>query len=124
MSDTPSPVPEFSKPKLSLTPKAPVEQSAPAPAVATESKSLPPRPSPGVQNDSGARPPALVSSGNKPSFKLQGEVHPANVTDAPVFTSPMPVAKPEGPSGAIVALSAVAAAAALTFAALLYLKTQ
>ncbi len=134
MSDTPSPLPssEAPKPKLSLAPKvaapAPAAPPAEEPAPSTAPTSAPAHVTPPVlQSNSNATPAALLA-GNKPkaSLKLQGEVHPANpdkFADAK-FSSPMPGASDDAPSGAIVALSAIAAAAALTFAALLFLKTQ
>lgn len=122
----PSSTPEISKPKLTLTPKA-----APAPAPSGEAPSasaapLQPKSSPAVMNEAGGRPPALTSSGNKPSFKLQGPVHAANPDkfEKPAFTSPIPVGVRDSPPLAVVILSLLAAGAALTFAALLYLKTQ
>lgn len=135
MSDTPSPLPssEAPKPKLSLAPKvaapapaAPPSSEEPAPSTAPTAAPVHATP-PILQSNSTSTPPALLAS-NKPkaSLKLQGEVHPANpdkFTDAK-FSSPMPAAGDDSPSGAIVALSAIAAAAALTFAALLFLKTQ
>lgn len=130
MSDTPSPASEPLKPRLSLAPKvaAPAEAApAPAPAAPSHSAPLPGHAAPPavLQSSSGGTPPALVSSGNKPSFKLQGPVHAANPDkfEAPKFASPMPVAS-DAPSAAIVALSAIAAAAAITFAVLLFLKNQ
>ncbi len=137
MSDTPSPTPapeSAPKPKLTLTPKAPAPAPAPAaPVEAAVEAPIPPPPAPapvaGVPN-SNATPPSLVAASAKPglakaSLKLQGTPHPANVqTDAPAFKSPMPAAADDQPSIAIVALSFIAAAAALAFAALLYLKNQ
>lgn len=130
MSDTPSPAPEPLKPRLSLAPKvaAPAE-AAPAPAAASHNAPLPGHAAPPaiLQSNSGGTPPALLqSSGNKPSLKLNGPVHAANPDkfEAPAFTSPMPAATDDGPSGVIVALSAIAAAAAITFAVLLFLKNQ
>ena len=137
MSDTPSPTPEPApKPKLTLTPKAPAPAPAPtpvaeavAPAEAPIPAPPPPAPVAGVSN-SNATPPSLVAAAAKPglakgSLKLQGTPHPANVqNDAPAFKSPMPAAADDQPAIAIVALSFIAAAAALVFAALLYLKNQ
>ncbi len=128
MSDTSPSTPEAAKPKLSLTPKAPATYATPAAPtefVPEAAAPIAPKPSPGLQNESSARPPALVSSGLKPSFKLQGAVHAANPDkfDAPVFASPKP-AEVDGPFGAFVAVSAIAAAAAITFAVLLFLKYQ
>ncbi len=135
MSDTPSPTPEPApKPKLTLTPKAPAPAPAPvaeteAPAEAPIPAPPPPAPVAGVSN-SNATPPSLVAASAKPglakgALKLQGTPHPANVqNDAPAFKSPMPAAADDQPSIAIVALSFIAAAAALAFAALLYLKNQ
>lgn len=125
MSDTPSPTPapEGLKPKLSLSPKAPAPDAAPA---APAAASLPGHATPGIlQTDTGGKPPALVSSGNKPSFKLQGPVHAANPDkfEAPKFASPMP-AESDAPSASVVTLAACAAAAAITFAVLLFLKHQ
>ena len=137
MSDIPSPTPEPApKPKLTLTPKAPAPAPAPSPVAAVEAPieapiPAPPPPAPvaGLSN-SNSTPPALVAASAKPglakpSLKLQGTPHPANVqNEAPAFKSPMPAATDDQPSIAIVALSFVAAAAALVFAALLYLKNQ
>lgn len=135
MSDIPSPAPEPApKPKLTLTPKAPAPAPAPAaPVEAAVEAPIPPPAAPapvaGVSN-SNATPPALAAAAAKPglakgSLKLQGTPHPANVqNDAPAFKSPMPAAADDQPSIAVVALSFIAAAAALTFAALLYLKNQ
>jgi 2-oxoglutarate dehydrogenase E2 component (dihydrolipoamide succinyltransferase) len=144
MSDTPSPVPEIAKPKLSLAPKV-AAAPAPAPAPAAEAAAEPAAPAahapamtptaptshatPGIlQSTSNATPPALVSrtGAAKANFKLQGAVHPANgdKVNEPAFTSPIPAAAADAPSPVIVALSGLAAAAAITFAVLLFFKTQ
>lgn len=130
MSDTPSPAPApESKPKLTLTPKAP----APAPAPPAMEGSIPPPASPELRTGVGASnttPPALAAAAAaskpslKPNFKLQGTPHPATLTDPPAFKSPMPAVVDDSPSGVVVALSFLAAAAAITFAVLLYLKNQ
>jgi len=131
MSDTPSPTPDALKPKLNLAPKAtsPAEASA-APA----NSGLEYNPAHPNQASSNVTPPGLAASiaasgaagaAPRPAFKLQGNVHPANPDkfSEQKFISPIP-ADSDAPSAAIVALSAVAAVAAITFAALLFLKTQ
>ncbi len=136
MSDIPSPesspAPESApKPKLTLSPKAPApaapEAAAPAPAAA-----VPPAPAATISSvgASTSTPPSIAaaasrSAGLKPNLKLQGEVHPATPkTDAPAFQSPMPASSDGKPSVALFALSFIAAAAALAFAYLLYVKNQ
>ena len=126
MSDTPSPLPESIKPKLSLAPKAPAAaDGSPAPAPAP-TLSAPP-PTLGASN-SNATPAGLAASSGAPraALKLQGNVHPANpdkFADAK-FNSPIPASADDAPSPAIVALSALAAVAAISFAVLLFLKNQ
>lgn len=127
MSDTPSPIPtsEPAKPRLSLTPKvAAAPATAPAPAPATPTPPASHTPPSITQGASDARPPVLTSSGLKPSFKLQGNVHSA--ADKLTDDKPLIARKPvdDGPSPVLTAISALAAAAAITFAVLLYLKTQ
>lgn len=133
MSDTPSPTPESTpeatlKPKLTLTPKAP----APAP----ESAAPAPEPAAAHPAASAYAPPPILSSTPKvltasnpsaprASLKLQGPGGAKIETvNAPAFQSPMPVVADDSPSIAIVALSFIAAAAAITFAVLLYFKNQ
>lgn len=130
MSDIPGPD-STPKPKLTLSPKpaapAPAaEASAPAPAAA-----VPPLPAPTISSTgaSTSTPPAIAaaasrSAGLKPNLKLQGAVHPATPTDAPAFQSPMPASDDGKPSAALFALAFIAAAAALSFAYLLYVKNQ
>ncbi len=125
MSDTPDTAPEPTpepalKPKLTLTPKAP------APAVAPEGAAPPPVST--LQAASSATPASLLaaqSGGSRMSLKLQD---PANskieTVNAPAFQSPMPVAENDSPSIVLVLLSFVAAAAAISFAVLLYFKNQ
>lgn len=132
MSDIPSPD-STPKPKLTLTPKAPspapvAEASAPSPAAPS---AVPPPISPSISSAgaSASTPPSIAaaasrSGGLKPSFKLQGAVHPSTPTDAPAFQSPMPASSDGKPSVALLALSFIAAAAALSFAYLLYVKNQ
>lgn len=133
MSDTPSPTPapEAPKPRLSLTPKAPAP-AAPTPAPAVEAPSAAPEVAattpPPLQASSGATPAALLANKTgvaRPSLKLSGTPHPsvANPTDAK-FETPAADTSSEGPPIAVVALSGLAAVAALTFAALLFLKNQ
>ena len=130
MSDLPSPD-STPKPKLTLTPKAPSaapagEASAPPPAA------VPPPISPSISSAgaSTSTPPSIAaaasrSGGLKANLKLQGAVHPATpTTDAPAFQSPMPASSDGKPSVALFALSFIAAAAALSFAYLLYVKNQ
>jgi hypothetical protein len=125
MSDTPDTAPEANpepalKPKLTLTPKAPA--SAPAPEGAA------PPPVSTLQAASSGTPASLLAAkagAPRASLKLQD---PANskieTVNAPVFQSPMPVAASDSPSIVVVLLSFIAAAAAITFAVLLYLKNQ
>ncbi len=134
MSDTPSPTPDALKPKLSLAPKAtaaPADASAAAPA----NSGLEVNPAHPNQASSNVTPPGLAASiaasgaagaAPRPAFKLQGAVHPANPDKFAdqKFTSPIPAAADDTPSIAVVALSAIAAVAAITFAALLFLKNQ
>ncbi|TAG32023.1 MAG: hypothetical protein EAZ36_02720 [Verrucomicrobia bacterium] len=124
MSDTPSPLPpsDPAKPRLSLVPKtAAAPAAAPSPVAAAPSSATPPSI---TQASSDVRPPALTSSGVKPSFKLQGTVHSA--ADQPSQTALPTYRKSvdDSPSPVLTVLSALAAAAAISFAALLYLKTQ
>ncbi len=128
-SSAPSPAPESApKPKLTLTPKAP----APAPAAEAAATPPPPMPSASISSvgASTSTPPSIAaaasrSAGLKPNLKLQGEVHPATPkTDAPAFQSPMPASTDDKPSVALFAVSFIAAAAALAFAYLLYVKNQ
>ena len=136
MSDTPSPAPapeSAPKPKLTLAPKAP---AAPAPAsqapVAPPAEAaIPPVSSPVLQagiSPSNSTPPAIAAAAKvgstRPGLKLQGTPHPANAPTAPAFKSPMPAVVDDSPSPVVLVLSLLAAAAAITFAVLLYLKNQ
>ncbi len=130
MSDTPGsiPAPEAPKPRLSLTPKAPAPAPAPeAPAAAEPSAVTPPPPS--LQASSSATPASLLAApktgATRPSLKLSGTPHPSieNPTDAK-FETPIADRSGDAPSLVVVTLSGLAAAAALTFAALLYFKNQ
>jgi hypothetical protein len=60
----------------------------------------------------------------RPGLKLQSTPHSAVPTDAPVPRAPAPVAAADGPSAGLFVLALISAAAALTFAVLLYLKDQ
>ena len=133
MSDTPSPTPppEAPKPRLSLTPKTPAA-AAPAPAPAPEAPVAAPEAAatpPPLQASSGATPASLLAANKsgvaRPSLKLSGTPHPsvANPTDAK-FETAVADTSSDTPPIAIVALSGLAAVAALTFAALLFLKNQ
>ncbi len=145
MSDIPSPAPtsEPAKPKLSLAPKtaapaAPAtpppmaeEPAAPAPVKTSGSHTgVPTSPTGGLQSASTATPAALLAAASKnagaakPSLNLRGEVHPANGAKVEQFVPPIPAAASEGPGAAVVALSALSAAAAIAFAVLLFLKNQ
>lgn len=143
MSDIPSPAPtsEPAKPKLSLAPKtaapapapAPMaeEPAAPAPVKTSGSHTgVPTSPTGGLQSASTATPAALLAAASKnagaakPSLNLRGEVHPANGAKVEQFVPPIPAAASEGPGAAVVALSALSAAAAIAFAVLLFLKNQ
>jgi hypothetical protein len=129
MSDIPSPD-STPKPKLTLSPKAPAAEAS-APASAAPAAATPPPLSPPSISSAGASnstPPSIAaaskSGGLKPNFKLQGAHHPSTPTDAPAFQSPMPAKSDDKPSAALFALSFIAAAAALAFAYLLYVKNQ
>ncbi len=131
MSDTPSPTPapEAPKPRLSLTPKAPVAAPAPSPAPEPAIEPTAPPAAPALQASSSATPAGLLATAKpgvtRPSLKLSGTPHPsvANPTDAKL-DPPVAASDNDAPPMAVVALSGIAAAAALTFAALLFLKNQ
>jgi hypothetical protein len=84
---------------------------------------------PPLQTSSGATPASLLAANKsgvaRPSLKLSGTPHPsvANPTDAK-FETAVADTSSDTPPIAIVALSGLAAVAALTFAALLFLKNQ
>lgn len=136
MSDTPSTTDSTLRPKLTLTPKvaapAPAPEAAPSPESADATVRVAPAPAPTLQAASSQTPPALAAAAAapapvalKPSFKLQGAVHPANPDKfEPAFVSPMPKKADGNPHIVIVILSFLAAAAALTFAYLLFVKNQ
>jgi hypothetical protein len=128
MSDAPSP--ETPRPKLNLAAKG---QAAPAPTPApveeeagdTEGEAGGPPP---LQAASSATPSSLSGGSDKPrpSFRLQGNPHPAHPDKiaAAGFRSPMPTEVEDAPSPVLTVLAGLAAVAACAFAYLLYVKSQ